>query len=217
MSYAIGTEHLRFAQRSRSRRVDRVAQQSRVPRREEADADLPLQRALLEAQTEAVRAALAQERAAREAAVQRSARLHALHRAALELSSSIAPQPQATAALLGTIVQRAVEALHAHDGWVVLAEDSVWRHLVPGSGPADGHVILDFAGALRRRWLRLDGAEMHVLETGETVEVPDTLARSGYGPYAQLAQVGIHAFGIAPLRAGGGVLGLLGVTFRQSG
>jgi PAS domain S-box-containing protein len=76
---------------------------------------------------------LRRERAARAAAVRRSARLRALHEAALALAAPLpggTVAPAAVAALLAQIVSRAQAALDAADGALVLVPDPAWNDLV---------------------------------------------------------------------------------------
>ncbi|HEU5317607.1 MAG TPA: ATP-binding protein [Chloroflexota bacterium] len=171
--------------------------------------------ATAEKNAEAVRVQLERERAAREAALQRSARLRGLHEAALALADPVAATPTAIAALLTTIVSVAVAALEGRDGRLVLAEDPAWEGLVVGEHPAGAPVLLDHTGRLRRATQRADGATEHVLSTGELVEVPDVEHPTRFGPYDQLAAVGIRALVMAPLRTAGHIRGVLGITFNE--
>jgi signal transduction histidine kinase len=174
-------------------------------------------------------------------AARRGARLRALHEASLALAAPTPAEPQAVAALLGEIVERAVTAVDGRDGRLVLAEDHAWRELVPGQGQAAvGQGLIrvthrprprrraqadpalsraesdDLAtGLFRLRW-RPDPATMHALATGETVIVPDTVAASRFGPYPQVAERGIGSFVLVPLQAGGCVLGALNISFERS-
>ena len=166
-------------------------------------------------QAETVRVQLELERAAREAALQRSVRLRALHEAALAIAGPVASEPKWVAHLLATIVGRAVTALNGRDGRLVLAGDPAWSGLVSGGDTAAGPVVLDHAGRMRRATQRPDGATEHVLATGESVEVTDTLADSRFGTYPQLANVGIRALVMVPLRTAGAVRGVLGITFNE--
>ncbi|MGH2368881.1 MAG: ATP-binding protein, partial [Chloroflexota bacterium] len=164
---------------------------------------------------EEARAQLIREQTARESALQRSARLRALHEAAITIASPVPAEPGAVAGLLTRITKHAVEALGGRDGRIVLAEHVAWHDLVPGSTPAEGFVLLDHTGHLHRAQQRPNGVTVHVLERGELVLVPDTLAPSAYGPYPQLAEAGIQAFVVVPLLASGRALGAFSVTFNQ--
>ncbi len=144
-------------------------------------------------------------------------RLRALHEAALELAAPVPAEPAAIAALLSRIAERAVADVDGYDGRLVLAEDPAWGDLVPGSRPADGYILLDHTGRLSRTPQRVEGATLHVLATGETVCVDDTLAETPFGRYPQLAEAGIRSFVLVPLRASGRILGVLGVSFRVPG
>ena len=168
-----------------------------------------------ERQAEAARVQLERERAMRDSALQRVARLRGLHEAALALAGPVAAEPRGMADLLATIVRLAVTSLAGRDGRLVLAEDAAWAGLVQGDDGVGGSIVLDHAGRLRRAAQRPDGATEHVLATGELVEVPDTRDASRFGPYPQLAAVGIGSLVMAPLRSGGEVRGVLGVTFNE--
>ena len=143
--------------------------------------------------------------------------LRALHGAALALETALPTDPQGIAALLHVIVDRAVAAVGARDGRLVLAEEAAWHDVVPGSVAVEGHVVLDHRGRLFRAPLRAGGATAHVLATGEVVVVQDTAAADRFGPYPQLARPGVRSFVIVPLAAGGAVLGALGVSFNEPG
>ncbi|MBI3973347.1 MAG: GAF domain-containing protein [Chloroflexi bacterium] len=180
----------------------------------------------------------ADERAAR-----RGARLRELHEASLRLAAPLPAEPDAVAALLSEIVERAVAAVGGRDGRLVLAEDRAWRKLVPDSGPAAGEQGLIRVGRprlprppgppgqpsqerrrdhqdqqgsylFRVRW-KPDPATLHVLATGEAASVPDTLAASRFGWYPQVAERGIRSFVLVPLQAGGHILGVLTVSFGR--
>ncbi len=162
---------------------------------------------------EAASAQLIREQAARENVLRHTARLRALHEAALTIAAPIPAEPEAVASLLARVIRHAVEALEGRDGRIVLAENAAWQELVPGSSPADGLVLLDHDESLRRMRLRPRGATAHVLASGRLVLVEDTMAPDAYGPYPKLAQAGIGSFVVAPLVADQHVLGALSVTF----
>ena len=169
-----------------------------------------------------VRDQLVHEHAAREAALQRTTRLRALHEAALAIAGPVSADQAAVAQLLATITARAVAALDARDGRLVLADDAAWADLVPkrpdgerGADGGSGEIVLGHTGQLRRAAQRSSGATEHVLLTGEAVVVPDTRAPSRFGPYPQLAEVGIGSLIMVPLRTAGEVIGVLGVTFNE--
>ena len=140
-----------------------------------------------------------------------------LQAAALAVATPVPVEPRAIAGLLATITRLAVAALGGRDGLLVLAEDAAWRDLVPGSGPGDGSVTLDHTGTLRRAPQRPGGATRHVLTTGQPAYHPDTRRRLRFGPYPQLVALGIRSLVIVPLRAGGEVVGALGITFTAPG
>ena len=156
------------------------------------------------------------EQAAREAASQRSARLRALHEAALTMNAAMEADPQSIAVLLSEIIRRAVGALNGQDGRIVLTEDAAWRQLIPESSPSEGPILLDHTGRLRRQAVRAGGATEHVLLTGELVHIRDTIAGDDrYGPYPQLARHGIRSLVHVPLRISGRVIGSFSVTFSR--
>jgi signal transduction histidine kinase len=164
---------------------------------------------------EAARGALIREQAARENALQRSARLRSLHEAALTIAAPVSSEPDAVAVLLARITRLAVQALEGRDGRIVLAEHAAWHDLVPGTIPEEGLILLDHAGRLRRSEQRPHGVTAHVLAQGELMMVRDTLAPVGFGPYDGLAEAGIRSFVVAPLVAGEHILGALSVTFNH--
>jgi signal transduction histidine kinase len=171
--------------------------------------DLTQQRSLANAHAE-----LLLEQAAREAASQRSARLRALHEAALTMHAVMEAEPGSIVVLLAEIMRRAVAALYGRDGRIVLTEDAAWRDLTPGSGPAEGLIQLDHTGLLRRLPVRPGGSTEHVLRTGEVVQIHDTLAPGDpFGPYPQLARHGVRSLVHVPLRIAGRVIGAFSVTF----
>ena len=95
--------------------------------------DLTQQRRLANAHAD-----LLLEQAAREAASQRSARLRALHEAALTMHAVMEAEPGSIVVLLAEIMRRAVAALYGRDGRIVLTEDAAWRDLTPGERPGGG-------------------------------------------------------------------------------
>src|SRR3990170_2019115 len=97
------------------------------------------------------------------------ARLRRLHEAALAIAAPVPPEAEAKARLLGTIVSRAVDALGAQAGRLVVAQDEPWRDLVPDTTGEDGHVTVRESGTAARERLRLDGDTLHVLTTGKPV------------------------------------------------
>jgi signal transduction histidine kinase len=174
--------------------------------------DLTQQRRLANAHAE-----LLLEQAARAAASQRSARLRALHEAALTMHAVMEAEPGSIVVLLAEIMRRAVAALDGRDGRIVLTEDAAWRDLTPGSGPAEGLILLDHTGLLRRRPVRPGGSTEHVLRTGEVVQIHDTLSpQEPFGPYPQLARHGIRSLVHVPLRIAGRVIGAFSVAFVRA-
>lgn len=145
------------------------------------------------------------------------ARLRRLHEAALAIAAPVPPDAAAKAQLLGTIVSRAVDALSARSGRLVVAHDEPWRDLVPGTTPADGHVTVRQTGVVVRELLRPGGDTLHALETGEPVYVPDVDQPSLFGPFPAARARGIGSFAVVPLKSGGGILGTLTVDFPESG
>ena len=141
------------------------------------------------------------------------ARLRALHEAALAFGAPRPADAASVAQLLKETVARAVEALGAADGALVLRDDDAWRDLVPGTAPEEGLITVRHTGEPHRRPWRPEGATWRVLNTGETVWVPDTMAGGPFGTYPDLAAGGITSFAIVPLRAGGRTLGRLGFNF----
>ena len=148
------------------------------------------------------------------------ARLRALHRAALALAAPIRPGSDSIAALLSQTVAHGVDALEAADGAIVLKDDPAWSDLAPkpaaGSAEAGLITVRRTGGPHRRPW-RPEGSTLHVLTTGEPVWVPDTTVPSRFGPYPELAAQGVLSFAIVPLRAGGRILGRLGLNFARRG
>lgn len=145
------------------------------------------------------------------------ARLRALHEAALAFA---APRPADAASiveLLKQTVARAMEALNAVDGAIVLREDEAWRDLVPGSGPEEGLITVRYTGEPHRRFWRPEGSTTYVLATSDPVWVPDTAVEGRFGAYPYLVDQGVRSFAIVPLRAGGRVLGRLGFNFARVG
>jgi len=130
---------------------------------------------------EQARAALIREHAAREAALERSARLRALHEAALTIAGPEPLDREALVALLVTATRNAVAGVSGLDGALVLAEDPAWQTLVPDRADAPegtdapGPIHLDRRGRITRAPLRAGGATAYVLASGEFVSVPDTL------------------------------------------
>jgi signal transduction histidine kinase len=163
----------------------------------------------------ALSSALRPAQAARESDQLRSARLRALHEAALTIASPVPGDPASVAELLSGIVKHAVGALDGRDGRIVLAEHVAWCPLVPGADASAGLVLLDHAGLLHRAPQRPHGITSYVLQHGEPVLVSDTQAPSAFGPYPQLAAAGIQSFVVIPLRARDRILGVLSVTFNQ--
>ncbi len=146
------------------------------------------------------------------------ARLRALQRAALASVAPVPLEPAGIACRLSRIIEQAVAALGARDGRIILAGDPAWRDLSGEAGalaPPDEAIVFDRTGRLRRTALPRDGATAHALATGEPVVVPDTLAPVRFGTYAHLAERGIRALAITPLRAGDEVLGALSIAFGQ--
>ncbi|HEU5314580.1 MAG TPA: ATP-binding protein [Chloroflexota bacterium] len=140
-------------------------------------------------------------------------RLRALHEAALAFAAPRPADAASVAQLLKETVARAVEALGAADGALVLRDDAAWGDLVPGARPEQGLITVRHTGEPHRRTWRPEGATWHVLNTGEPVWVPDTMAAGQFGAYPELAEAGITSFAIIPLRAGGRILGRLGFNF----
>src|SRR5688500_5007838 len=143
------------------------------------------------------------------------ARLRRLHEAALAIAAPVPPEAGAKAQLLGTIVSRAVDALSAGAGRLVVAQDEPWRDVVPGTTAADGHVTVRQTGAVVRERLRAGGDTQHVLETGEPVYVSDVEAPSRFGPFPAARERGIRSFAGVALKSGGGILGTLTVDFPR--
>jgi signal transduction histidine kinase/HAMP domain-containing protein len=192
---------------------------------------------------EQARVALIREHAAREAALERSARLRALHEAALTIAGPEPLDREALAALLATATRNAVAAVSGLDGALVLAEDAAWRVLAPERDPEAGPLRLDRRGRITRGRLRSGGATAYVLASGEFVSVPDTLRPfeavrgpvtpaaaapaapatgevlqpSRFGTHPQHAARGVRAFAVAPLNIGGRVIGALTVNFAAPG
>src|SRR5688500_16871006 len=144
-------------------------------------------------------------------------RLRRLHEAALAIAAPVQPDAGAKAQLLGTIVSRAVDALGAQAGRLVVAQDEPWRDLVPGTTQEEGHVTVRQTGTVARERLRAGGDTLHVLETGEAVYVPDLEAPSRFGPFPVARERGIGSFAIAPLKSGGGIVGTLTMDFAEPG
>ncbi|MGH2352787.1 MAG: GAF domain-containing sensor histidine kinase [Chloroflexota bacterium] len=159
----------------------------------------------------------ATERGALQTAIHRGARLRALHEAALMIAAPVPAEPAAVAGLLATLVERAMAALEACGGTIVLVEDPAWSGLVPNAGPADGLITVYHTGELRRWPWPASGSTMHVLTSGEAVSVPDVLVPTRFGWFAKLAEDGVRAFADVPLRSGGQVLGRVGLTFPRPG
>ncbi|MDQ3701899.1 MAG: GAF domain-containing protein, partial [Chloroflexota bacterium] len=172
--------------------------------------------AFWQAVLETASAQLLVEQAAREAASRRSARLRALHEAALTMNTVVESEPGAIVSLLAEILRRAVAALDGRDGRIVLTEDPAWRDLTPGHVPAEGLILLDHMAQLRRAPFRADGATEHVLRTGELVHIRDVLEGGRFGPYPQLARHDIRSLVIVPLRISGRVIGSFSVTFGRT-
>jgi PAS domain S-box-containing protein len=170
-------------------------------------------------QAEAARAQLIQEQTARQAALQRSIRLRALHDAILALAAPVGSEPQDVAARLDTIAERAVAAVGASTSWLVLAEDAAWRGLPAGQDQPVGRITVVRArgGGIGSVLMRHDGATMHVLTTGEKAVVPDTIAASCFGTHPDLAHRGILSFVVLPLQADGQTIGALGAGFSGRG
>jgi len=145
------------------------------------------------------------------------ARLRALHDAALAFAAPRPPDAASIVELLKETVARAVEALDAVDGAVVLREDEAWRDLVPGTSPEEGLITVRHTGGPHRRPWRPEGSTHYVLATGDPVWVPDTSVEGRFGTYPYLVDQGVRSFAIAPLRAGGRVLGRLGFNFARTG
>jgi signal transduction histidine kinase len=144
-------------------------------------------------------------------------RLRRLHEAALAIAAPVPPDAEAKAHLLGAIVSRAVEALGARSGRLVVAQDEPWRDLVPGTTPDEGHVTVRETGAVARERLRAAGDTLHVLATGDQVLVPDVEAPHPFGPFPAAQQRGVRSFAIVPLVSGGGILGTLTLDFDRTG
>ena len=143
------------------------------------------------------------------------ARLRRLHEAALAIAAPVPPEAEAKARLLGTIVSRAVDALGARAGRLVVAQDEPWRDLVPDTTGEDGHVTVRQTGTVARERLRPDGDTLHVLATGEPVYVPDVAAESRFGPFPAAVERGIGSFVVVALKSGGGILGTLTLDFPR--
>ena len=144
------------------------------------------------------------------------ARLRRLHEAALAIAAPVQPDAGAKAQLLGTIVSRAVDALGAQAGRLVVAQDEPWRDLVPGTTQEDGHVTVRQTGTVARERLREAGDTLHVLETGEPVYVSDvTEDEAPFGPFPAARERGIGSFAVVALKSGGGILGTLTVDFAR--
>src|SRR5688500_447699 len=123
-------------------------------------------------------------------------RLRRLHEAALAIAAPVPPEAESKARLLGTIVSRAVAALGAQAGRLVVAQDEPWRDLVPGTTQDDGHVTVRQTGTVARERLRADGDTLHVLTTGEAVYVSDVMAKSRFGPFPAARERGIGSFAV---------------------
>ncbi len=144
-------------------------------------------------------------------------RLRALQQAALLIATPCPAEPSAVAELLSRIVERAVDALGAVDGALVLAEDPAWRDLVPATGPEDGLITLRHTGRpFRQRW-RPEGTTMRVLAIGQPIAVLDTAVPSEFGPYPYLVEGGVRSLYMVPLRAEGRTVGRLGLNFADPG
>ena len=144
-------------------------------------------------------------------------RLRRLHEAALAIAAPVPPDAEAKARLLGDIATRAVEALDALSGRLVVAHDEPWRDLVPGTTSDDGHVTVRQTGTVGREVLRAGGDTLHVLGTGEPVVVPDVAAPHRFGPFPAALARGVRSFAIYPLISGGAVLGTLTLDFDRTG
>jgi signal transduction histidine kinase len=143
-------------------------------------------------------------------------RLRALHDAALQIAAPVSTEPGAVAALLARVVDRAVAALGGRDGLLILVDDPAWRDLVPDR-EGEGLLTLRSGGEIQRQPVRPSGATNHVLRTGLAVMVPDTRVPTRFGGHSTLAERGIHALALVPLKSGDRVLGALSLGFDQPG
>ncbi len=85
------------------------------------------------------------------------ARLRALHDAALAFAAPRPADATSIVELLKETVARAMEALNAVDGAIVLRDDEAWRDLVPGSSPEEGLITVRYTGEPHRRFWRAAG------------------------------------------------------------
>ena len=175
---------------------------------------------------EQARAALIREHAAHEAALERSARLRALHEAALTIAGPEPDRPGGAGGAAGDgDAQRRRRPCPASTGRWCWPRTRPWSVLAPGRDPGAGPVRLDRRGRIARAPLRRAAPPRYVLASGEFVSVPDTLrpfeAVRGAGQrrrrgaaarprarccsppasarYPQLAARGVRAFAVAPL------------------
>src|SRR5262245_6884812 len=125
-------------------------------------------------------------------------RLRALHDAALQIAGPVSTEPGAVAALLARVVERAAVALSGRDGLLILADDPVWRDLVPDRA-GDGLLAIRSGGEIYRQPVQPDGVTNQVLRSGQAVTLPDTRAASPGGQSA-LAARGINAIALVPLK-----------------
>ena len=144
-------------------------------------------------------------------------RLRRLHEAALAIAAPMPAGAAATAELLASIVSNAVTALGANAGRLVLAEDSSWEDLVPGTTAADGHVAVRHTGSVARERPRPQDDVLHVLATGTPLFIADASLPSPFGPFPVALARGIRSFAVVPLRGISAVLGTLTVDFTDGG